>query len=64
MEYSSDGKESAFKAGDTGLIPGSEASPGEGNSHSHRKLAGCSPWGHKELDMTEHTYAQAHIVDL
>ena len=21
---------------------------------SQRKLAGCSPWGHKELDTTEH----------
>ena len=24
--------------------------PGE---HGQRSLAGCSPWGHKELDMTE-----------
>ena len=23
------------------------------NSHGQRSLAGCSPWGHKELDMTE-----------
>ena len=27
------GKESAWNAGDTGLIPGSERSPGEGNSN-------------------------------
>ena len=33
MEYSSDGRESAFKAGDTGLIPKSEISPGEGNGN-------------------------------
>ena len=24
-----------------------------GESHGLRSLAGCSPWGHKELDMTE-----------
>ena len=29
----SDNKESAFKAGDLGLIPGSGKSPGEGNSY-------------------------------
>ena len=28
-----DGKESACKAGDPGLIPGSERSPGEGNGN-------------------------------
>ena len=25
-----------------------------GESHGQRSLAGYSPWGHKELDMTEH----------
>ena len=29
----SDGKESAFNAGDPGLIPGSERFPGEGNGN-------------------------------
>ena len=24
-----------------------------GKSHGQRSLAGCSPWGHKELDTTE-----------
>ena len=24
-----------------------------GESHGQRSLAGYSPWGHKELDMTE-----------
>ena len=24
-----------------------------GKSHGQRILAGCSPWGHKELDTTE-----------
>ena len=26
-----------------------------GESHGQRSLAGCSPWGHKELDTTEAT---------
>ena len=26
-----------------------------GESHGQRSLAGCSPWGHKELDTTEVT---------
>ena len=51
---------------DMGSIPGSgrfpwwrawqptpELLPGE--SHGQRSLAGYSPWGHKELDMTEMT---------
>ena len=25
-----------------------------GKSHGQRSLAGYSPWGHKESDMTEH----------
>ena len=27
-----------------------------GESHGQRSLAGCSPWGRKELDLTEVTY--------
>ena len=27
-----------------------------GKSHGQRSLAGCSPWDHKESDMTEHAY--------
>ena len=50
-------------AGDMGSIPGSGRSPeGEnsnpllpGKSHGQRNLVGYSPWGHKELDMTEAT---------
>ena len=41
---------------------GQEDSPGEGNGnplqcsyHGQRSLAGCSPWGRKELDTTEAT---------
>ena len=29
-----------------------------GESHVQRSLAGYSPWGHKELDMTEQLSAQ------
>ena len=51
-------------AGDPGLILGSGRSPWRrewqptpvylpGESHGQGSLAGYSPWGHKELDMTE-----------
>ena len=51
----SDAKESAYNAGDLGLIPGSERSPGEGNGnprqyflpgefHGQRSLVGYGPW--------------------
>ena len=60
----SNGKESACSVGDLGSIPGLGRSPGGGhgnplqyscleNPHGQRSLAGCSPWGHKELHMTE-----------
>ena len=49
-------------AGDLGLIPGLGRSPGGGHSnpqyrclenpHGQRSLAGYSPWGHKESDLT------------
>ena len=29
-----------------------------GESHGQRSLVGYSPWGHKELDTTEHKHAQ------
>ena len=58
-----EGKESTCNAGDLGLIPGLGRSPGEGKgyplqysggeSHGQRSLVGHSPWGDKELDMTE-----------
>ena len=48
---------------DVGSIPGLERSPEKGmatipvflpgESHGQRRLAGYSPWGRKELDMTE-----------
>jgi len=52
------GKESASQAEDAGSVSGSTGSrrsPGEGNgkkSHRQRSLAGYSPWGCKESDMT------------
>ena len=56
---------SAEDARDTGSIPGSGRSPGEGNGtplqcscleNGQRGLAGYSPWGHRESDMTEHKH--------
>ena len=29
-----------------------------GEHHGQRSLAGCSPWGHEELDKTKHSTAQ------
>ena len=60
----SDSKGSACNSGDLGSIPGLGRSPGEGKGyptpvllpgefHGQRSLAGYSPWGCKELDMTE-----------
>ena len=60
----SDGKASAYNAGDLGSIPGLGRSPGEGKGnplsvslprkfHGQRSLAGYNPWGHKKSDMTE-----------
>ena len=67
----SDGKASAYNAGDLGSIPGSRRSPGEGNgnplqyflpgkSRGRRSLVGYSPWGRKESDTTE----QLHFTSL
>ena len=50
-------------ARDVGSIPGLGIFPGEGNgypveflpgeSHGQRRVAGCCPWGRKELDTIE-----------
>ena len=65
----SDGKESAFSAGDLGLIPVSGRSPGRrkvqptpvflsGESHGQRSLEGCRARGRRVRHdwVTEHTY--------
>ena len=55
---------------DIGSIPGLRRSPGGEhgnplqysclkNPHGQRSLAGYSPWGHKESDMTEELSAMA-----
>ena len=59
----SDSKESTSNARDLGSIPGLRRSPGEGNGNPLQysclenprvqSLVDYSPWGHKELDMTE-----------
>ena len=54
--HGSDSKQSSCNAGDSGLIPGSGRSPGEGNGYplqyscleKQRSLTGYSPWGPKE----------------
>ena len=56
------GKESACNAGDLGSIPGLERSAGEGNGYPLQyscleSLAGSSPWGQKESDVTEHIHS-------
>ena len=63
----SNSKEFAFNAGDLGSIPGLGRSPKgahdnplqyscQKNPHGQRSLAGYSPWGHTESDMTEATW--------
>ena len=32
------------------------------NLHGQRSLLACSPWGRKDLDMTEHTHTHTHTV--
>ena len=68
---SSDGKESACSAGDLGLIPGLERSPGGGhgnppqyscleNPHGQRSLASYSPWGCGVRHNWETKHSTAH----
>ena len=68
----SDGKASSRNAGDQGTISRSGRSPGEGNgnplqyscleNHGWRSLVGYSPWGRKELDMTEWFHFYFHFL--
>ena len=71
-----EGKNLSANAGDikdTGLIPGLGRFPGEGhdnplqyscleNPYGQRNLAGYSPWGRKELDMTEQLSPHTQLV--
>ena len=56
-------------------IPGLGRSPGGGygnplqyfcleNPHEQRSLAGCSPWGRKELGLTERLSAHTYLIEL
>ena len=65
------GKKSTCNMGDLGSIPRVGRSPGGEhgnplqyscleNPHGQRSLAGYSPWGHKELDMTERLSTAQH----
>ena len=65
----SEDKVSACNEGDLGSIPGLGRSPGGGhgnplqdscleNHHGQRSLVGCSPWVHKEWDVTKHSTAK------
>ena len=58
---------------DSGSIPGSGRSSGGGNGnplqysylenpHGQRSLAGCSPGGHKKLDMTKRLSTVQHSL--
>ena len=71
----SDGKEFTCNVEDLGSSPGLGRSPGGGhdnpvqysfleNSHGQRSLAGYSPWGYKELDMTEWLSTAQHTAHL
>ena len=55
------GKKSACNAGDLGLIPGLERSPGEGKGYPPSILAWRIPWGHKEWDRTEWLSLSLHF---
>ena len=70
----SDSKESACNVGDLGSVPGLGRSHGGGqgnplqyscleNPHGQRSLVGYSPWGCKELDMTEQISTAQHACD-
>ena len=70
----SSGKESPASAGEEGLIPGSERSPGgngtplqyscSDNSMDQRSLTGYSPWGHRKVGHDLVTKQQQQICIL
>jgi len=58
--------------GDMGSVPGMgdhleeempiHSSILAGESHGQRRLAGCSPWGHKESDAAERLSTHSHTI--
>ena len=70
----SDGKASAYNAGDLGLIPGLGRYTGEGNGSPlpvllpgksmDYRVVGYSPWGHEESDMTELLHFLFHVLKI
>ena len=63
-------KDFACNAGDLGSIPGlgGHGNPLQyswlENPREQRSLAGYSPWGHKESDMTEQLSTVQHIINI
>ena len=68
-----DGKQSAYNAGDLGLIPGWGRSPGEGNGYllqysclenpiDRETWVGYSPWGRKGSGTTEQLTLALHLL--
>ena len=49
----SDGKESTCNVGHLDSIPELGRSPGGGHGNPQRRLAGYSPWGHRESHTSE-----------
>ena len=47
-----------------GKIPWSRKWQSTGKSHGQSSLAGYSPWGCKESDMTEHTHTYIHMLHI
>ena len=69
----SEGKASAYNAGDPGSIPGLGRSPGEGNGNplqysclenpmDRGSVVGYSAWGRKESDTTERLHFTSMII--
>ena len=58
----SDGKESAYNAGDLGLIPESGRPPGEGNGTHSSILARRIPWT-EESDGLQITQSRTRLSD-
>ena len=72
----SDSKASVYNAGSLGLIPESGRFPWRrkwhpspvflpGKPHGRRSLVGCSPWGCKEVDVTErlHSHSRSLVLE-